>query len=95
MEVDTWKDKEKITELQLDFREQSKSYLKDKAAHTETITNAHKQLVSKVKEAEELSATVVSLQKALAEKETAYKQVVVERDDSVREVSVTTSILKS
>jgi hypothetical protein len=61
--------------------------LKDKTAHTETITVAHKQLFCKVKEVETLTATVAGLQKAVTEKDEAYKHVVVEKDDSIREVS--------
>jgi hypothetical protein len=90
LEVSTWQDKEKITELQLEYREQSTAYLRDKNIHTETITVAHKQLFSQVKEGERLAGVVADLERALAERDAAYKSAVVERDDCIREVQPVT-----
>lgn len=88
LEIDTWKDKEKITQLQLEYRDQSNAYLKDKESHSDTIKAAHKQLVAKVKEVETLTKQVVDLEKRLAERDEAYKRAVVERDDSIRSLKL-------
>lgn len=85
-EIDIWKDKEKITELQLELREQSNAYIKDKTAHRETVTTAHNQLVHKVKEVETLNATILEMKNSLQEKDSAIKNIVVNKDDEIREL---------
>jgi hypothetical protein len=86
LEINSLQEKEKITEGQLELRELSETLLKCKAVHSETSAAAHKKLISNHRETEALTAAVAGLQQVMAEQDEAHKHLVVEKDDSIREV---------
>ena len=90
--MNTWKDKEKITELQLENRDVSTQFLKAKESHAETSTTAHKLLASKCREVDTLTETVAELQKTLCECNAAHQHTEGQKDDQIREVRLSISV---
>lgn len=84
--VDTSEDKEKITQLQLELRDQTMSSFKEKEKYNEAVTKARNTLIDKVNEVKSLTTTVTGLKEELLAKGSSFKLAVVSKDDEITEV---------